>query len=466
MRAIANFWRSLRSMYASVPLWFFGMACTRAWVTTVGPMLPMEAVGGIPLTAETSFDVGGLIMALTLALLARRLAPLCVRATARRVLALAMAASVGVLAIAAEMDVTPAFYGAALLGGAAFVGFSLCWFEFLTTFNPLRMIVYYVSALTLGELLSWGLQGYVRPYLYVMLALLPALGAWCLGKCASHMESTPDASPARLVTSRFPIKPIMTAALFALAFSFAEAAIAGRSLAYPTRLVWLLPAAVIVSAVAARVRGFSLSTVNGIVLVSMLVAAVVPLGGPFVPAEMTAAAIGMGTFASNVMGLLVLGQISFRLRISALWLFGMLRVIDYLGLVLGSVTGGFVGAGASGAIETVAPWLVFSVVLLLSAYVLAQRSVFSDWDVATDGSEEGGAEEPRRGMVAEVGDMYGLTKREEEILVLLLRGRSVASVAEDLFIAPGTVKAHVQHIYQKTGVHSRAELVELAGHTA
>jgi len=53
----------------------------------------------------------------------------------------------------------------------------------------------------------------------------------------------------------------------------------------------------------------------------------------------------------------------------------------------------------------------------------------------------------------------GLTPRELEVYELLAQGRSNRSIAETLFISESTAKLHVQHIFEKLGVHSRAEAV-------
>jgi len=50
----------------------------------------------------------------------------------------------------------------------------------------------------------------------------------------------------------------------------------------------------------------------------------------------------------------------------------------------------------------------------------------------------------------------GLTERELEVLLVLVRGRSNQQIAEDLGISPKTVGHHVQHVYEKAGVRSRA----------
>jgi HD-GYP domain-containing protein (c-di-GMP phosphodiesterase class II) len=50
----------------------------------------------------------------------------------------------------------------------------------------------------------------------------------------------------------------------------------------------------------------------------------------------------------------------------------------------------------------------------------------------------------------------GLTRRELEILLVLVRGKSNKEIADDLLISVKTVGNHVQHLYEKTGVRSRA----------
>ena len=51
----------------------------------------------------------------------------------------------------------------------------------------------------------------------------------------------------------------------------------------------------------------------------------------------------------------------------------------------------------------------------------------------------------------------GLTRRETEVLSWVAAGRTNAQIAEVLSIAPGTVKKHLEHIYEKLGVSSRTD---------
>jgi two-component system, NarL family, nitrate/nitrite response regulator NarL len=55
-----------------------------------------------------------------------------------------------------------------------------------------------------------------------------------------------------------------------------------------------------------------------------------------------------------------------------------------------------------------------------------------------------------------------LTRRELDVLSLLVEGLSQPEIAERLFISPKTVGKHIEHILAKLGVHSRAQAVAVA----
>ena len=55
-----------------------------------------------------------------------------------------------------------------------------------------------------------------------------------------------------------------------------------------------------------------------------------------------------------------------------------------------------------------------------------------------------------------------LTDREREVLGLLAAGLGPAEIGRELSISPRTVATHVEHIYSKLGVHTRAQAVARA----
>ena len=54
---------------------------------------------------------------------------------------------------------------------------------------------------------------------------------------------------------------------------------------------------------------------------------------------------------------------------------------------------------------------------------------------------------------------WGLSARERDVVELLAQGASNGDIARALFISVPTVKSHLQHIYRKSNVRSRTELV-------
>ena len=57
---------------------------------------------------------------------------------------------------------------------------------------------------------------------------------------------------------------------------------------------------------------------------------------------------------------------------------------------------------------------------------------------------------------AKAANPGGLTDREVEVLRLIARGNTNRVIGEELFISPKTVGRHVENIYAKIGVSTRA----------
>lgn len=55
---------------------------------------------------------------------------------------------------------------------------------------------------------------------------------------------------------------------------------------------------------------------------------------------------------------------------------------------------------------------------------------------------------------------YGLSSREQDVLMLLGKGRDVPYIREKLLISRNTVNTHIRHIYQKMDIHSKQELLD------
>ncbi|TJY42039.1 response regulator transcription factor [Cohnella pontilimi] len=56
-------------------------------------------------------------------------------------------------------------------------------------------------------------------------------------------------------------------------------------------------------------------------------------------------------------------------------------------------------------------------------------------------------------------EIEGLSKREQEVLELIVQGLNNKQIAKTLFISEHTVKNHITNIFQKLGTNDRAGLM-------
>lgn len=58
---------------------------------------------------------------------------------------------------------------------------------------------------------------------------------------------------------------------------------------------------------------------------------------------------------------------------------------------------------------------------------------------------------------------YDLTRREEDVLRLLVEGNTTAQITEALVVSPNTTKTHLRNLYRKLGINRRADLATRLG---
>ena len=162
----------------------------------------------------------------------------------------------------------------------------------------------------------------------------------------------------------------------------------------------------------------------------------------------------------------LLFNISYRYGVNALWLFGFSRAPRIAAaIVVSALTGTGVLTAPSGEADAV---LAATLVVLVAASSLCTvgKSFDTTWGIKPrgDGRDgEGAAGTPAMPLeerCRRAAFVYNLTRREEEVLVLLLRGMSTPDIERELSISNGTARNHVQHVYKKFDVHSRDELQE------
>lgn len=137
--------------------------------------------------------------------------------------------------------------------------------------------------------------------------------------------------------------------------------------------------------------------------------------------------------------------------------------------------GGFAGLGMSQAVDgslttpiTLAlfiAYLVACATLGKAAPANSAEAIAAEADAHESQSDNEGTEtapvNPLQARCDELAQAWNLTPRECEVLPLLAQGRTQPSIARELYCSPETVKVHVRHIYEKSGVHSKDALLEL-----
>lgn len=122
----------------------------------------------------------------------------------------------------------------------------------------------------------------------------------------------------------------------------------------------------------------------------------------------------------------------------------------------------FVGLQNSAGSETFWNDVAMSFRPLLYGFCL--QIIFSEKFEQTDVVQEMAAEETAQKDLdlTKRFQEFGLTKRELEIVGLIVEGKSNREIAQALFISEATVKKHISNIFEKTGIARREELVRMA----
>lgn len=463
LEKLRNVWPAL----SGGSLAFFGLMFHRAWVYISIPQLTSSVSEIGP--ARQAFDVMVALSALALALASLRAPQERVR---RQLPVVAAGLQVATALATALCGLAPAACPAlavagCALGAAGIIAMAVSWCCLYAALNPVRVAFFFSGSTVLGALLAYLLESNPAPRVYVVMALLPLLSLACL-RAGGRVEGAgqPSAArpePTRRARAAVPWKALAFIATYAFAYGVSLTVVpAGAS----GRAAIALPALVILGAILLDAKKFNFEIIYRmafpLMVCGFMLLAIVPGLDGAVAASLVAASYS----AAEALIVLVLCGLSLRTGASACWLFGLMKAVQYGSKSMGMSVGGMIGRlDPYSHASVVAIVLIAFLVIGASALLLSERSVFSNWGLAPGrparGAADGAADSGPRPMarIEAVGTLYGLTQREMEVLLLLVQGKTIRAIAADMFIAEGTVKAHVQHIYQKMGVHNRAELI-------
>ena len=97
--------------------------------------------------------------------------------------------------------------------------------------------------------------------------------------------------------------------------------------------------------------------------------------------------------------------------------------------------------------------LAYSIVILLFLFLSISRKLSEEKEIVDK-------EEEKNGSAVDLS-LYHITEREEEIIELICEGNTNKEIAQKLSLSVNTVSNHITNIFDKTGVRSRIDLLNL-----
>ncbi|WP_251177885.1 helix-turn-helix transcriptional regulator [Adlercreutzia agrestimuris] len=453
----------------SVPLAFLGLGVYRAWIEIafVGPSL------GIPLLTASARDLFDWVMVFTATgcfLLARKIGPFYNKRSIYLLSGITLTISTIILFSSSWVTFPLPFMAqaAALCGGFGIGIMILIWSELYACLNPLRVALYYSASIIAGALLIYIYRGFMPPWLFVMTSILPAAS---LLMAKQGFASLPPTELPATAWTRFsvPWKAVLFMGVYAFGYGLMESGmyqgVFGPHSAPGTIFVGLL----VFLGVAFRQGRFDFSLIYRVALPLIVIALfLVPTFGN-VPGPVASFCMSSAYTAQSILIMLIMANICYRYGVSAIWLFGIERSVRQITMWLGRAVGDVVETtslfGDTG--HLIVSFLAIVAVIFATTILLSERDLSSRWGANFLAGGTDSAAMIRKQELAdrcrEIAHRYKLSPREEEVLLLLAQHKTVGIIERELFIANGTAKAHVRHVYQKLDIHTRSELFNMIG---
>ncbi len=444
----------------------FALGCARAWSTLVVAAPPMAPV--VSFDTHNLFDYTLCLVALAMMGLAKVLLPLNehrgVRIVAVAGMVLASVCHLGAFALPAYGE--PLALASSLFGGVGFGMFLLLWAELLWTLPLLRILLYITASQLVAIAFVFFCSGLDALRMGTALVFLPAAAVGSLAY-AYHAVPADDRPPRAVPRMSYPWKLFALIALYSFAYGLRSSQFPAGAGTHSSVSSAIVGAVLFLSAYFFWNR-FNIGTAyrSSFVLIAC--------GFLLVPVEGVLGTTVSGHFIAisyslmSIIVTLLLYDITKRLGVTVV-VFSAIKGAERVFIVWGKDASdalGTLGLGA-GVENMVVSGLVVALVLAASLILLSEKELASKWGVRildAGGLVQKTPEQQRLDeRCAALAERCRLTPRETEILELVAQGKSGPAIMQELFIAEGTLKAHMSHIYEKCGVANRRELREELG---
>lgn len=338
----------------------------------------------------------------------------------------------------------------------------LLWLELYARMDLPHVLMYFSLVHLVSAALSFVLSLVSAAwFVAITLVALPLASSWLL---ATSIRRSSDAPFMQGETPRagwsFPIKPVVLLASFTFANSFVRhfLTVDLRGMA----LLGVIAAACLVLALQPILNRRGIQPLYALafplVIAGSLCVLVALPGFGTAGALLTNAAYTLFSIFVTVL----LCSISYRYGVNALWLFGYAQAAVSLGSLGANLLGTQVDFVAHDpALLTLTVAAVVVAFSCLSVTFGGDRDRAEAWGIVQTGTGEHAPADKLEERCARLARQHGLTRREEEVVLLLVQGVPFSQIETDLCVSNSTLKTHARHIYAKVGVAGRKELGEL-----
>ena len=170
---------------------------------------------------------------------------------------------------------------------------------------------------------------------------------------------------------------------------------------------------------------------------------------------------------SNMTSMSAVGENARINRIKTLLIFNTDRLGNLIGLGVGMFLSflAFNGEPVEAATGSFVPYLLVIILACLHPIIFSGSNSYQFTISDLQGQADAPNQKDHRGLwknrCLKFAEHYRLSPRQQEVMLLLAKGRDTIYIEETLAISGHTAKAHIYNIYSKTNVHSRQELINL-----
>lgn len=176
-----------------------------------------------------------------------------------------------------------------------------------------------------------------------------------------------------------------------------------------------------------------------------------------------------GYLCFEIMNWVMLSDICFRFNLPAYRVFGFGRAAISGGVFIGALLGRYLNTHFVFDLEMSAAlsFAMIFVLIIVYTFTLTERDVAKITRQRARipiASDEGSPDEHSLTLeekVMIIAEQHDITGRGVEVLVLLAKGRTGTRIEQELYMSRGTVNTHLRRLYQKLGIHTKQEFLDM-----